>query len=260
MKHLFSVKSRSLWLRPLILACLLSQIVLSVTVITGNTTSTARAMAMDAIKVKYLNLFLPNGTQGYKVMSDGQPWSNCVKDGITTQKWDKTMFTIYPDPLAGGSRVTVRAFTTSDCSDNPASQTFHLPYIPTTDTCRLNLLSTRVNGCTDTIIVSVNTVVVWPPANGTAVKFIYSTKPKGVCQNTQPLSWGSSNTFNTHTSLIAGSKIEFTAYTGTCSQLGTQLVDLSFTLPDAGTARDSECWINLEQQPNGSISGCTNGY
>lgn len=262
MMHLISTRSRSLFLHPFVLALVLSQIAMSVILISNHGASTAKAMYMDGTLVKYLNLFLPNGTQGYKVMSDGQSWSNCVKDSITTQQWDKTMFTVYPNPLAGGSLITVRAFTTNDCSDNPSSQTFRLPYNPTSDTCRLNLLSTRVNGCTNTTIVSVNTMVVWPPANGTAVKFIYDKKPQGVCQDTQPLSWGSnnSNTFITHTSITAGSKIEFIAYQGNCKQLGTQLVDLSFTVPDATTAKNSVCSINLQQQPNGAISGCTNGF
>jgi len=105
-------------------------------------------------------------------------------------------------------------------------------------------------------------MMVWPPANGTAVNFIYNQKPRGICQDTKPLSWGdnNSNTFITHTSVNAGSKIEFIAYNGSCKNRGNQLVDLSFTVPDTGTAKNSTCWINLQQQPNGSISGCTNGF
>lgn len=268
MMHFLSARSKLVVLHPFVLAFVLSQIAMSAVSISNYGASTAMAMSMNGTPVKYLNLFLPNGTKGYIVISDPQKPSQCVKEGITTQKWDKTMFTLYPNPLAGGSQVTVRAFTKSDCSDNPPSQTFRLPYdiASGSDTCRLNLLNTRVNGCLDThgstttstIIVSVNTMIVYPPANGTAVKFTYNKKPKGICQDTKPLSWD--NTFITHNSVEAGSKIEFTAYTGDCKHLGTQLVDNSFNVPAAGTIKNPTCWINLQPQPNGAISGCNNGY
>jgi hypothetical protein len=149
MLYLVSARSRLHPLHLFLMVLVLCHLLICSTMLLYYTAYAADAVSMAEQAVKSIALYLPPSTLSAKlqyVPRTGSSGTYCLKDNVKPENWHTT-YTFHVS-LASGSQITVTPSSSNDCGGSQ-SQTFNIPFQPTSSECRLNVENGQIGGCTD---------------------------------------------------------------------------------------------------------------